>query len=190
MMSDDELFALWQAGDGHAGAALIERHFDAIARFFRGKGGQHADDLVQRTFLVFAERAATFRGEGTLRAFLFGIARNVLHEHLRGRMRSGGGEPDFTVSSIADLAPGVATVVTLRTEQKLLFQALQQLALESQILLELTYWEELGVEELAQVLAIPPGTVKSRLLTARAQLRDMMERLGATPGDARPFTGG
>jgi len=184
-LTDAELFAAWRAGDRTAGESLIERHYDAIARFFRTKAGEHADDLVQRTFLVCAEPGASFRGEGSFRSFLFGIARNVLYEHIRRRVRDGQPEPDFAASSIMDLAPGVATIAAQRAEQRLLVQALQNMPLESQLLLELYYWEDLSIDEVASVLSIPKGTVKSRLFAARSVLRDKMESMATTPEDAR-----
>jgi RNA polymerase sigma factor (sigma-70 family) len=184
-MNDGELFAAWRGGDRASGESLIERHYDAMLRFFRGKAGDHAEDLVQRTFLVCAEPGGGFRGEGSFRAYLFGVARNVLFEHIRRRVRDGQPQPDFAESSIMDLAPGVATVVGRRAEQRLLMQALNLLPLESQLLIELYYWEELAVDELAAVLEIPAGTVKSRLHSARARLRDAMEQLPAAPEDTR-----
>ena len=45
-----------------------------------------------------------------MRAWLFGIARNVLYEHIRGRVRDGRAEPDFHESALVDLAPGVSTI--------------------------------------------------------------------------------
>src|SRR5690606_17645112 len=49
--ADRELFEAWRTGDRAAGQQLIERHYDAIVRFFRTKAGPQTDDLVQRTFL-------------------------------------------------------------------------------------------------------------------------------------------
>ena len=182
---DATLLASWGRGDRDAGATLVDRHYEAIVRFFRNKAGDHADDLVQRTFLACAEGAATFRGQGSVRAYLFGIARNVLYEHLRGRARDGRAEPDFRTSSLADLGPGVSTIAARRAEQRLLLSALQHVPVEMQVLLELYYWEELGIEELAQVLEAPAGTVKSRLHRARDLLRDAIEKVTATPEESR-----
>ena len=172
--TDEQLFTEWRAGERAAGEALIERHYDAITRFFRFKAGAHADDLVQRTFMVCADPARAFRAEGSFRAFLFGIARNILFEHIRLRVRDGQPDPDFTARSLADLAPGILTVAAQKDEQRLLVQALQQLPLESQLLLELYYWEELSVDELATVTGVAAGTVKSRLHTARTRLRELL----------------
>lgn len=185
MTEDLDLLTAWSRGDREAGAALVERHYDAIVRFFRNKASDDADDLVQRTFLACAEGAATFRGQGTVRAYLFGIARNVLYEHIRGRVRDGRAEPDFRASALVDLAPGVSTLAAQRADQRVLLAALQHIPVDLQVLLELYYWEDLGIDELAQVLEIPAGTVKSRLHRARALLRDATEKVTTTPEESR-----
>lgn len=183
MTTDAELAAAWSGGDPDAGEALIERHYDAVVRFFRTKTDVGAEDLVQRTFLVCAEKLGTYRGEAPFRAFVFGIARNVLFEHVRGRVRDGRADPALFERSVADLSPGVSTLVFRRAEERLLVTALQRIPLELQLVLELHYWEELGVDELASALAIPEGTVKSRLFRARAALRESLERLPASTAD-------
>lgn len=184
VIEEGQLVEAWRGGDRAAGEALIERHYDAVARFFASKAGGQADDLTQRTFLLCAGSIAGFRAEGSFRGFLFGIARNVLYEHIRGRLRDARIEPDFTASSLADLAPGVATLAGRRVEQRILGQALHSIPLESQLVLELHYWEELSVEELGEALGVPPGTVKSRLHRARALLREAMRRVPSTPEEA------
>lgn len=175
MTDDDGLFQAWRSGDRAAGETLIERHFEAIERFFATKTQEGGDDLVQATFLRCLEAGESYRSDGSFRAFLFGIARNVLLEHIRSRGRHGGGPLDFTQSAIVDLSPGVATLVQYRAEQRHLVQALQRLPVELQLLIELYYWEELDVAELAVVLEIPAGTVKSRLHRARALLAEGIE---------------
>jgi DNA-directed RNA polymerase specialized sigma24 family protein len=63
-----------------------------------------------------------------------------------------------------------------REEEKLLLQALRQIPLDLQTIVELYYWEQLPVGEIAVILDVPAGTVKSRLFRARDALR---EQLGA-----------
>ncbi len=179
MKSDHELFLAWGTGDRRAGAELIERHYASIERFFSNKAGDRADDLIQQTFLACAESAASARGVGTFRGFLFGIARNMLCEFLRKKTRDGKNAPDFSESSIMDIVPGVATLVSAASEQRQLVLALQRIPLDLQVLLELYYWEELSIDELAQTMAVPPGTIKSRLHRARNLLRDAMDQLPA-----------
>ena len=179
MDDDAALLRAWQAGDRAAGHALVTRHYDAVERFFQNKAGAEADDLVQLTFLRW--QAATWRGEGSLRAFLLGVARNVLYEHVRRRVRDG--PADVEQRSIADLRPGVATQAAQRAKHRLLLRALQRIPLEGQVLLELFYWEDLSIAELAVTLDVPEGTVKSRLHRARGWLRDAIARAPAEDGD-------
>lgn len=179
MNDDAALLASWCAGDRDAGEALIGRHYAPVLRFFRTKAGPEADDLAQRTFLRCAEAGQRYRAEASVRAFLFGIARNVLLEHIRSRVRDGRVDPDFSVSSVLDLNPRASTLAFRKAEERRLVQALQQTPLETQIVLELYYWEDLSVDEVARVVDVPPGTVKSRLHRGRALLREALERAPA-----------
>jgi RNA polymerase sigma-70 factor (ECF subfamily) len=135
-------------------------------------------------YLVAADPERGFRGESSFRTYLFGVARNVLLAHYRGRTRDARVDADVSVQSVHDLAPGPSSMVALRADERLLFEALQRIPLDIQMTLELFYWEELTIPELAAVLEIPEGTVKSRLHRGRALLEQAMERLAA-PDDAR-----
>jgi len=183
---DSELFTRWAGADRAAGAALVERHYGAIERFFATKASSGAvDDLVQQTFLRCAEAASRFRGDGSFRAFLFGVARNVLCEHIRRQTRDGRKTPDFETRSLVDLAPGVSTQVSRDMAHQQLVLALQRIPVDLQTLLELYYWEEMSVDELAEVVGVPAGTVKSRLFRARALLREALEALPTGDAEAR-----
>lgn len=185
MVDERALVLAWAAGDRAAGREIVTAHYDAVARFFRTKAGPDADDLVQRTFLRCHERAATFEGTGRFRAFVFGVARFVLLEHIRARARDRQHEPDFEERSIADLQPGVWTQAVARKERRDLVTALQMIPVESQMVLELFYWEDLSVAELAEALDIPAGTVKSRLFRAREQLSSAIARVPSRDDDSR-----
>lgn len=184
MTADETLLARWKEGDREAGMTLISRHYDAITRFFQTKAAREADDLVQRTFLACSEAASRYSGGGTFRAFLFGIARNVLYEHIRRDIRAGK-HTDFHALSVADVHPGVSTQAARRAESRFLLRALQLIPIESQIIVELYYWEELSVGELAEALDIPPGTAKSRLHRARQQLKEALEQVPEEASDPR-----
>jgi RNA polymerase sigma factor (sigma-70 family) len=175
MSSDLKRMAAWRSGDDAAGEALVSAHYDSILRFFRTKAGDDADDLAQRTFLRCVEPSNAYEGRSTFRAFLFGIARNVLLEYIRSCVRDRKVDPDFSVRSVLDLNPRASTVAFVKAEQRQLVQALQQLPLDQQVALELYYWEELSVDEVAAALEISPGTVKSRLHRGRAALRELIE---------------
>jgi RNA polymerase sigma-70 factor (ECF subfamily) len=180
---DTALFSAWNEGDRAAGQRLVERHYDSIVRFFRTKAGADCDDLVQRTFLAWAKAKTRFRGESSVRSFLFGIARNVLFEHIRARTKGRRVDPDFSVHSLHNLDPGASTIAEQRAEQRVLIAAMQRIPLDIQVALELYYWEGMSVAELAEVQEIPPGTVKSRLHRGRTLLREAMESLPAQPDE-------
>lgn len=180
-MTDDlELVAAWRAGDTAAGETLVERHLEAVHRFFANKVQHATDDLVQRTFLACLESVDAFQGRSSFRSYLFGIARHVLYHHWRDADR---GFDAFTASVGSRLAdePSPADHVAARQEQRLLLRALRALPLELQTLLELAYWEELSDRELAEALEMPPGTIKSRLRKARGLLDAELSSLAPSP---------
>jgi RNA polymerase sigma factor (sigma-70 family) len=174
--TDEELLRRWSSGDGPSGEVLFERHFEAIYRYFRHKVGAEGAELTQRTFLRCIEVCDRYRGESGFRAFLYGVARNVLREHFRAKTR----EPviDFAATSVVDLGVSVGSQVAASEQQRLLLLALRTLPLEIQELVELYYWEEIGVSELAVILELPAGTVKRRLWRARRQLEAALGHLG------------
>jgi RNA polymerase sigma factor (sigma-70 family) len=181
MAPDVELLERWRAGDEAAGRALVDRHFDGVCRFFRNKLDDDVDDLIQRTFLACLAHARDLRSETGFRAYLFAVARNELYAHLRRRHRDRERVP-LEESAVADLGVVGSAVIAAHEEERLLLQALRQIPLEAQIVIELHYWEGLGVAELATVLGVPEGTAKSRLRRGRARLEDCMRRLAASPG--------
>ncbi len=186
---DAALYEAWKGGDRRAGEALFERYFDPIYRFFESKTHADPGDLVQRTFLGCVEARERFRGASSFRTFLYAIARNELFAHYRSR--KSGGQVDFGVSSVADLAPSPSTLLRRQSDREVLVAALQSLPLDLQIALELRFWEELSGPDLAVVLEIPEGTVRSRLRRAMEALRAALiaseadpRLVGALGGDA------
>lgn len=176
---DAELLAAWRRGDQDAGERLFDRHADAVARFFENKVVHGAEDLTQATFLRILEGRDRLLDERAFRAFAFGIARNVLREHVRELAR--GRQVDPSVDSMAGLAPGPTTVVGARQEHQLMLEGLRHLALDDQILLELHYWEELRTDEVAEILGIPPSSTRRRLSEARDRLDAKMAEIAASP---------
>jgi RNA polymerase sigma factor (sigma-70 family) len=175
--TDFELLQAWRTGDRKAGGELFDRYFMPLRRFFRNKVGDDFEELVQRTLTRCVEGQARFRGDGNFRSYLFGIAYNVLREHVRGRERDRAQQPDED-ASVADLGlPGPSTVVGFQREQRLLLEALRRLPLSEQVVLELFYWEQLSSAEIGDALEIPRGTVRSRLRLARERLRGHLDEL-------------
>lgn len=177
--SDFELLDAWRSGDRQAGGELFDRYFAALHGFFRNKVGDDFEELVQQTLTRCIEGEARFRGDGNFRSFLFGIAYNVMREHLRRRR---GDRGLVAQMSVADAGlPGPSTAVGLAREQRLLLEGLRRLPLADQVVLELFYWEQLSSAEMAQVLQIPRGTVRSRLRLARDRLHGHLDELARDP---------
>lgn len=173
-MTDRELLGAWKGGDRDAGEALFARHFDDIFRFFRRKIGGDVADLVQQTFLACLEGVDSFRGDCSVRTYLFAIARNRLFSYFRDKQRDA--SIDFSVSSLRDLGESPSQQLARRGDNALLAGALELIPLELQLVIELHYWEDLTGPEIARVLDIPEGTVRSRLRRALEQLRTVLSR--------------
>ena len=178
--SDTTLLSRWRSGDRRAGAQLLARHHPSVARFFLHKLGPDCDDLVQATFLGLLEGIDRFRGEASFRTLLFAIARNKLLKHLRERSRDQR-RFDPSRASIAGLEPSPVSLMAVQEQHKLLLTALRRLPIDTQLMLELHYWEKLPIKEIALVLDMPINTVKTRMRRGRLRLDAEMEALAASP---------
>lgn len=177
--SDEALLAEWSGGDQAAGEALVERHFPTVFRFFHNKVGHAVHDLCQRTFVACLEARERFEGRSSFRTFLLGIANFQLLRYLRTARRDEAKRLDVERHSVAEFLERAPTSPTERlakhAEHRVLLRALRRLPLAMQLVLELRYWEELTVPEIAEVLEVPSGTVSSRLGRARTHLRQTIE---------------
>ncbi|EDM76493.1 RNA polymerase sigma-70 factor, ECF subfamily protein [Plesiocystis pacifica SIR-1] len=170
MKADDSaLLEAWRGGDRTAAGELLSRHFRSLYLFFATKVGQQheVEDLVQRSFTGALEGVARYRGEANVKTWLLSIARNVLRQWAYERSRQRRREAPIGDSSVADLGAGISTAFELAREQRLLVAGLQRLPLDSQMILELYYWEKLKARELAVVFEAPEGTIRGRLRKAK-----------------------
>jgi RNA polymerase sigma-70 factor (ECF subfamily) len=179
-VEDIALLDRWRNGDQTAGEDLFARHFDSIYNFFETKCESDADELTQATFLSCLRAKDQFRGASSFRTYLFTIARNELYRALRTRQRRDA-KLDFELSSIAELVSTPATRMARNQEHRQLIEALQHLPVEQQTLLELHYWEDMDIAELAQIFDAPAATIRTRLHRARKALRDRMEQQKSAP---------
>lgn len=172
-MTDIELLDRWRDGDSTAGDALLQRHFDSLCTFFANKVGDECEELVQRSLLACIEKRDQFREASSFRTFLFGIARFELYNHFRS-CRVAGRWGVFSETSAYDLSPTPSQIVAARAEQRILLDALRRIPLDLQVALELRYWEQLRTGEMAEVLGVPVGTVKSRLRRGKEKLEEIL----------------
>jgi RNA polymerase sigma factor (sigma-70 family) len=81
---------------------------------------------------------------------------------------------DFGVTSVEDLNPSPSQLLAGDEERQQLMTALRSIALDQQVVLELFYWEELNVQQIAEITDVPVGTVKSRLHAGRQALKNRL----------------
>ncbi len=161
----------WRDGDQQAGAELFDRHYPAVARFFRNKLGAESGDLIQATFLACFEGLSRMRSTN-FRSYLFAIACNLLRKHYRSKGRS---RVDLGTVSAHDLDPSPSAVMAADQRQRQLLEALRRIPVEMQIILELYYWESMTAAEIAESLEVPVGTAKTRIRRARQLLQEQMQ---------------
>lgn len=169
MPRDDELLRRWAEGDQVAGEALADRHMATLYRFFRTKIPEEAEDLVQETFLSALEKREP--PQGNFRAYLLAIARNRLYRRFRTLVRADK-KHALAALSVNDVVPTPGGLFAARSELGLLLRALRTIPTDFQIVIELYYWEQLSTADIAAVIDVAPGTVKSRLARARDALKD------------------
>lgn len=176
-MTDDEvgLLVAWQGGDHVAGGTLLRRYFAVLQRFFARKvDAVVVDDLTQRTFEAISRRRDDVEPTASFRAFLFGVARVELLRHL-DEWRRRGSRFDPLEVSLEALGAGAVSVLGLAEQHARVLRALHELPLDFQIAVELHYFQDLSLQEIAEALRVPVGTVKSRLSRGRALLGTALE---------------
>ena len=178
-LEDDECIARAQQGDVAAFSELVARYQDRIYRFLvrLTRSQDDAMDLTQETFLSAYQALPRWQPDARFTTWLFRIARNQAFDWLRRRKRVEfvplDDEHDL---GIADPAPTPDRV--LETVQRLrgLERALARLPTEHREILLLREIEEMSYDDIADVLDISLGTVKSRIARARAKLLEKMPR--------------
>lgn len=178
--SDEELLARWRRGEREAGKVLFERYYQTLERFFANKIPEGISDLVQETFRLCLGARDQIEDPSKFRSYLFSVAYNALRGHFRKRGQRGT-EVELEEAPVDELLPGPCSVLVKREEQRLLLEALRRIPVKDQFILELQYWEDLKVSEMADILKVPTGTVKSRLSTARDRLRAAIQELASSP---------
>ena len=147
--------------DRKAAAVLFDRHADEIFRYVvRRIGGVDAEDVLQEAFKRALVSASTYRGEGSLRSWLYAITRHVLIERSRDRI-----DPRSFVE-VVDPGPGPESMALRGEQQRQLLWALERLPDEQAIVLELHRADGFSHNEISQILGIRPAASRKRLQRA------------------------
>jgi RNA polymerase sigma-70 factor (ECF subfamily) len=132
-----------------------------------------AEDVTQNTLVTAWRTARTFRGEGRLIAWLLGIVHHTAMKSLRGNTNY---LDDVAEETISADQPSPEEQAQVKDERRWVRQGIKSLSPEHRAVLDLIFYQGLSLNEAAQVLNIPVGTVKSRLSYARDHLRGVLVR--------------
>ncbi|MBX3119310.1 MAG: RNA polymerase sigma factor [Fimbriimonadaceae bacterium] len=155
---------LAQRGDREAMGRIVDMYYDAVFAFCaRSVGRELAQDASQETFLTAQGSIKRFRGDSSLKTWLFGIA----HNHCRSALRKQRCESVDWIMELHGIESPEASVIN----REVLRTALKRLSPEHREVVLLHEIEGLKYEEIAQVIGVPIGTVKSRLHHAFLNLR-------------------
>lgn len=165
--SDVEMLAAVAGGDRQALRVLYERHAPWLALRLARRCADPGvvDETIQDTFMAVWRGAGRYKGEGDVGAWIWGIAIRRLIDALRRRPRR-----ELLVAEIDDRRSAEEDIL-LGVEHGDLGGALRRLSPELRAVVQATVLDGLTSREAGHLLGIPAGTVKTRMMRARAQLR-------------------
>jgi RNA polymerase sigma-70 factor, ECF subfamily len=176
---DEALIASIAHGDKRAMQVLYARHSVRVFRFIVRLTGNAslAEDMLSEVFLYVWRRAEAFEAKSKVSTWLLAIARYKAISAMR-RDRD---EPldDARAAAVEDPADNAETVVHAQQRSALIRRCLTQLSPAHRQVIDLVYYHEKSVEEVAQVVGIPVSTVKTRMFYARARMAELLAEAGA-----------
>ncbi len=168
-LTEEQLLAAVADGDRRALRILYDRHAPWLAlRLSRRCGDRDiVDDALQDTFVAVWRQAARYDGRGEVAAWIWGIAIRRMIDLLRRRTPR-----EIPLLERPESEPSVEEQVLLGIEYGDLAGALNRLSRELRSVVQATVLDGLTTREAARLLGVPAGTVKTRMMRARAQLRE------------------
>jgi RNA polymerase sigma factor (sigma-70 family) len=176
-VADDVLLVRVADGDTAALTALYRRYGGRLFAFLQRYAGDPmvAEEILQDTLLAVWRSAPRYAGRSGVRTWLFGIARRQAHNRLR--VKEPQRLPLDGLADWADPAPGPADWAIANAQGAAIADAFDVLAPQHREVLALAFAARIPHAEIAEVLGVPVGTVKSRLHHARAALaRSLADR--------------
>lgn len=168
MEEDAALLAAVCDGSERAFNALIDRHQQAVRTFLRGlTSREDADDVAQETFLAAWSHARAFRGQSSVRSWLFSIAWRKAKDTQRWWYRRRARDAAYHEAAVGEVEAPSA-------DRRAVQQALASLSLDQRAAVMLCLAHDFTHAEAAEMLGMPLGTVKSHVSRGRERLRDVL----------------
>jgi RNA polymerase sigma-70 factor (ECF subfamily) len=180
--SDEVLIGRIAQGDRLAMQVLYGRHHVRVFRFGLRlvRDEQIAEDLISEVFLDVWRQAGKFEGRSAVSTWLLAITRFKALSALR--RRKDGELDDEAAHAIEDPSDDPEVAVTKKATGAALRKCLSALSAEHREIIDLVYYHEKSVEEVAKIVEIPENTVKTRLFYARKKLAELLKSAGVERG--------
>jgi RNA polymerase sigma-70 factor (ECF subfamily) len=180
--SDRELVERVARGDRAAVRLLFMRHHARVYRFAARQTGSDmmADDIANEVFLELWRQAPAFEGRSEVSTWLLGIARFKALSALRKKKEEWIGDDD--AAAIPDTADTPEVAVMKDDKATALRGMVNALPEEHRTVIDLAYYHAKSVTEIAEILAIPVATVKTRMFYARKKLGEALKTAGFERG--------
>ena len=180
--SDEVLISRIAGGDRLAMQVLYARHHVRVYRFVLRlvRNGATAEDLISDVFLDIWRQAGKFEGRSAASTWMLSIARFKALSALRRR-------PDeeldeATAGAIEDPSDDPEVSLEKKDKSVLIRKCLTGLSAEHREIIDLVYYHEKSVEEVAEIVGIPENTVKTRMFYARKRLAELVKAAGIDRG--------
>jgi RNA polymerase sigma-70 factor, ECF subfamily len=180
--SDEALISRIATGDRLAMQALYARHHLRVYRFVVRLVGNTtvAEDLISEVFLDVWRQAGTFEARSAASTWLLAIARFKALSAMRRKPEE---ELDENMAgAIEDPADDRETTVQKKNKSEILRKCLTALSEDHREIIDLVYYHEKSVEEVAGIVGIPEATVKTRMFYARKKLSELLKAAGVDRG--------
>jgi len=180
--SDEVLISRIANGDRLAMQVLFARHHVRVYRFVLRlvRNEATAEDLISEVFLDVWRQAAKFEGRSAVSTWMLSIARFKALSALRRKPEH---ELDEDMAeAIEDHSDDPEVTLAKKDKGALLREALSALSAEHREVIDLVYYHEKSVEEVARIVEIPEATVKTRMFYARKKLSELLKERGIDRG--------
>jgi RNA polymerase sigma-70 factor (ECF subfamily) len=176
--SDELLIKRIAGGDRLAMQVLYARHHVRVYRFALRlvRNESTAEDLISEVFLDVWRQAARFEGRSAVTTWLLAITRFKALSALRRRPEEELDEE--TVGAIEDPSDDPGRALEKKDKSLALRKCLTALSPEHREIIDLVYYHEKSVEEVAQIVGVPANTVKTRMFYARQKMQELLAVAG------------
>ena len=180
--SDEVLIGRIAGGDRLAMQVLFARHHVRVYRFVLRlvRNEATAEDLISEVFLDIWRQAGKFEGRSAVSTWMLGIARFKALSALRKRPEDE--LDDEAAEASEEQSDDPETALAKKDKGTVLRQCLTKLSAEHREIVDLVYYHEKSVEEVAEIVGIPEATVKTRMFYARKKLSELLKHQGIARG--------